>query len=306
MNLMDLVAGEWSAAAIAATADHLQSKLPPVVPSSSVAGTLAPYWRQRYGLPAAKVVVWSGDNPCSLIGTGAVSEGRLTISLGTSDTVFACTREPQFGASHIFRSPTGDYMNLVCFRNGSLARERVRDRYGLDWPRFNQALDATPVGNNGSLMLPWFEPEITPHVAVAGVRRFNLQEENAAANIRAVVEAQMMAMANHSAVMTSRGVDRIIATGGASANRAILQVMAGVFAADVYSLTTSNTASLGAALRAYHADQLADGKSPDWSEIVEVLTSPDPSQRVSFEPEHAAVYRERRRQYAALESSHRL
>ena len=38
--------------------------------------------------PAANVVVWSGDNPCSLIGTGLVREGRLAVSLGTSDGVF--------------------------------------------------------------------------------------------------------------------------------------------------------------------------------------------------------------------------
>ncbi len=182
------------------------------------------------------MIAWSGDNPCSLIGTGTVQEGRLAISLGTSDTVFACTREPHFGASHIFRSPTGDYMNLVCFRNGSLARERVRDQYGLDWAGFNQALESTPAGNNGALMLPWFESEITPHVSAAGVRRFDLDEQDAAANVRAVVEAQMMAMANHSAAMTHHGVDRIVATGGASTNRAILQVMADVFGADVYPL----------------------------------------------------------------------
>ena len=31
-------------------------------------------------------------------------------------------------------------MSLICFRNGSLAREAVRDRYGLDWAGFEDAL----------------------------------------------------------------------------------------------------------------------------------------------------------------------
>jgi sugar (pentulose or hexulose) kinase len=34
-------------------------------------------------LPAARVIPWSGDNPCSLVGSGLVREGRLAISLGT-------------------------------------------------------------------------------------------------------------------------------------------------------------------------------------------------------------------------------
>ncbi|MGH9383166.1 MAG: xylulokinase, partial [Vicinamibacterales bacterium] len=267
MNLMDLVSGEWSGDALAATADDLQRRLPALRPSSTVVGTLAPYWQARHGFPAATVIAWSGDNPCSLIGTGTVLEGQLAISLGTSDTVFTCTREPHFGASHVFRSPTGDYMNLVCFRNGSLARERVRDDYGLDWEGFSRALESRPPGNNGALMLPWFESEITPHVAAGGARRFDLDEHDAAANVRAVVEAQMMAMANHSTEMMGQPVVRIVATGGASTNRAILQVMADVFGCEVSPLKTPNTACLGAALRAYHADRLAEGEPVNWDEV---------------------------------------
>jgi hypothetical protein len=32
----------------------------------------------------------------------------------------------------VFRAPTGDFMNLVCFRNGSLAREWVRMEHRLE------------------------------------------------------------------------------------------------------------------------------------------------------------------------------
>ena len=305
MNLMALTHGEWAPEALAATADGLASRLPHLRPSSTVIGPLSMYWQQRHGFPGAKVVVWSGDNPCSLIGTGIVGEGALAISLGTSDTVFTCTREPQFGASHVFRSPTGDYMNLVCFRNGSLARERIRDQFGLDWSGFNRALESTPAGNNGAMMLPWFEPEITPHVSTEGVRRFDLDEQDAPANVRAVVEAQLMAMANHSAAMAPHGFDRIVATGGASTNRAILQVMADVFGCDVSPLTIPNTAALGAALRAYHAERRAAGEAIEWDEVVSGFTDPDAKHRLTPETSHVATYRELRRHYADVESAAR-
>src|SRR5439155_989491 len=83
-------------------------------------------------------------------------------------------------------------MALVCFKNGSLARERVRDAYGLEWDGFSRLLRDTPPGNRGAIMLPWFEPEVTPPVLEAGVRRYGLDAGEAAANVRAVIEAHAL------------------------------------------------------------------------------------------------------------------
>ena len=239
------------------------------------------------------------------MGTGIVDETRLAVSLGTSDTVFAFTPTPGVNASHVFGSPTGGYMSLVCFRNGSLARERIRDEHRLDWPGFARALAETPPGNDGAMMLPWFEPEITPHVAAAGVRRFDLNPADAARNVRAVVEAQMMAMANHANGVAEGQFQRIIATGGAATNRAILQVMADVFGVDVYPLESSNSACLGAALRAYHADRLSDGESIPWSEVVRGFTEPRVEDRIAARPVHVDTYGTLRRVYAAREAESR-
>lgn len=256
MNLMDLEARAWSEAALDATAPGLRDKLPPLVPSSTILGTLASTWRTRFTLPPAKVVVWSGDNPCSLIGTGLVSEGQLGISLGTSDTIFGPMREPRVsedGIGHVFASPTGEYMGLTVFRNGALARERVRDQFGLDWNGFSAALATTDAGNDGALMLPWFEAEITPPVPDPLVTRLGLDDATPARHVRALIEGQMLALARHSRwMMVKPGT--IYATGGAAANREILQVMADVFDASVYRFEATDSAALGAALRAWQAD----------------------------------------------------
>jgi xylulokinase len=302
MNLMDIRTSRWSPPALDVTAPGLEAKLPPIAPSWTTLGPLSTYWQRRHGFPAALAVAWSGDNPCSLVGTGIVDETSLAVSLGTSDTVFAWTPEPRLGASHVFGSPMGGYMNLVCFRNGSLARERIRDEHGLDWGDFSRLLEQTPPGNGGAMMLPWFEAEITPHVAVPGVRRFDLDSTDAARNVRALVEAQMMAMANHSAAIRSGHVHRIIATGGGSTNRAILQVMADVFGVDVSALEISNAACLGAALRAYHAHRLAAGEPVEWPDVVRGFTDPHPPDRVTPIPEHVEVYRGMKQIYADRES----
>ena len=303
MNLMDLASREWSPEALGATAPDLGNKLPSLAPSDATVGTLAPYWIDKFSLPPARVVAWSGDNPCSLIGTGLVREGMCAVSLGTSDTIFGLMQAPRVsgdGTGHVFASPTGDYMGMTVFRNGSLARERLRDAYGLDWAAFSNALRSTPVGNNGATMQAWFEPEITPLVLDAGVRRQSLDSADASANVRALVEGQMMALKLHSRWM---GVDfrTIYATGGAADNREIVQVLADVFNAIVHRLQSGNSAALGAALRAFHADRIAEGERPEWNEVIRGFVHPLPESRVAPVPANVARYRALLDLYAARE-----
>lgn len=271
MNLMDLATRNWWPDAMQATAVGLEGRLPAIVPSNTVVGTLADSWRARYGVPPARVIAWTGDNPSSLVGTGVVTEGQMVVSLGTSDTVCGVMREPPVhphGAGHVFGAPTGDWMGITVFANGSLARERVRDEFGLNWSQFSNALAQTPPGNHGRLMFPWFVPEITPVVSAPRVHRVRLADDDVAGNVRAIVEGQMLAMARHSRWM---GVTptAIRATGGASVNRDLLQVMADVWGVLVATGPSSNAASLGAALRAWHADRVADDAPLAWTTIVE-------------------------------------
>jgi xylulokinase len=304
MNLMDLAANDWSAAALDATAPGLAAKLPAIQASWDIAGRVSSYWQRRYSMPPTPVITWSGDNPCSLVGTGVIRPGLVAVSLGTSDTVFTISRDPGAHASHVFCSPTGDFMSLICFRNGSLAREWMRREYGLDWDAVAAMLEQSP-GNDGCIVLPWLEREITPRVEHAGIRRFGFDPQDAGKTVRGLVEGQMMAMANHTADVTSDRIDRIIATGGAAANYALLQVMANVFGVDVYRLDVENTAALGAALRAYHADRLESGEPVSWKTVVSGFTEPNPGHRVTPNPKHVAIYEALRRKYAILERLHR-
>jgi xylulokinase len=303
MNLMDLGATAWAKAALDATAPGLRSKLPDIVPSRTVVGRLSPYWTSRYGLAPAKVVAWTGDNPSSLVGTGLVREGRVAVSLGTSDTVFGVMNAPRVdpsGSAHVFGAPTGGYMAITVFRNGSLARERVRDECGLDWTGFSQALRASRPAETNGLMLPWFEPEITPAVPVSGARRRRLDPVDRAANVRAVIEGQMMAMSIHSRWM-GVAIESIAATGGAAANREILQVMADVFDAPVDQLVVGNSACLGAALRARHGAAIDDGGAVSWEDVIAGFVAPQAGGPIRPVRDQAAVYAALKRRYEQFE-----
>ncbi|HBC85916.1 MAG TPA: carbohydrate kinase [Lentisphaeria bacterium] len=259
MNLLNLKTLVWDFKICEATAPGLVKKLPMAVPSATSVGKLSQYFK-KYGLkPGIPVIAWSGDNPCSLIGVGAGEPGTAVISLGTSDTFFAAmssSRTDPQGYGHVFGNPTGGFMSLICFKNGSLAREKVKDECGADWDAFEKALSEGKPGNDGNMMLPYFVPETTPLVLKAGARYSGTREfckgkASAPVKIRAVVESQMLGMKLHSKWI-GEDFKCIRVTGGASKSPGICRILADVFQARVEKISVADSAALGAAVRAAH------------------------------------------------------
>jgi xylulokinase len=256
MNLLNLSSLAWDPDLLAATAPGLLEKLPAPAPATAVQGKISRYFSEKYGLsPNCRCALFTGDNPASLVGMGATTPGNIVISLGTSDTFFAAMPGPKTdpgGFGHVFGNPAGGFMSLICFRNGSLAREALRDRLGVDWSAFERAALAETRHEAGkNLMLPFFGPEITPrHDFTGPVMRGSAAFEDGtepALQVRALLEGQFLNMRLHSQWMEVKA-ERIRLTGGASKNHGIAQLVADVFQAPVERLDVSNSAALGAAL----------------------------------------------------------
>ena len=272
MNLLNLKSNEWDAQILEAIAPNLKDKLLPAVASNSTVGGLHSYF-SKYGLKEGiPIVACTGDNPSSLIGMGAHTPGTIVISLGTSDTFFAAMNEfktDSNGYGHVFGNPAGGSMSLICFKNGSLAREFVKDKYKVDWDYFGKdALQETDPGNQGNLMLPFIVSEITPLIQKEGVHLVGDHEfcnESAPCSqyIRAVLETQFQSMKIHSEWIGEE-VSKIRVTGGASESDGICQVIADIFKCPVEKINTTDSAALGGAIRAAEArsnqtfDELAD------------------------------------------------
>ncbi|MEM9227134.1 MAG: FGGY-family carbohydrate kinase, partial [Verrucomicrobiota bacterium] len=103
------------------------------------------------------------------------------------------------------------------------------------------------------LMLPFFQPEISPRVTLeepllAGSSAFEAWEDGPAA-VRGCVEGQFLNMRLRSGWMQlETGV--IYLTGGASDNDALAQIVADIFQVRVERLAVSGSVALGAAMRA--------------------------------------------------------
>ena len=306
MNLMDIRKKVWNHDALKATAPGLTKKLPPLAPSGKVLGPVSPYFAQKYGLnPEAVATAWTGDNPASVLGLGLIKPGQAAVSLGTSDTFFGTMQKCQTdenGEGHVFGLPTGDYMTLICFKNGSLAREKIREAYKIaDWKKFAELVASTPPGNNGAILLPWFEPEIVPRINKPGIHRINLDAQNVAANCRAVFEAQMLSMRLHSQWMQI-APEKIVVTGGAASDRALLQVLADVMNCPVLRIEVPKSAALGAALQAAHGWLTETGKSPKWDKLVAPFTKPVPGSEIQPDKKAVKVYDQMVEKYVVCES----
>ncbi|KAI4532135.1 hypothetical protein MG293_017400 [Ovis ammon polii] len=306
MNLLQIQDKVWSQACLGACAPRLEEKLGRPVPSCSVVGPISSYFVQRYGFPpGCKVVAFTGDNPASLAGM-RLEEGDIAVSLGTSDTLFLWLQEPTPALEgHIFCNPVDPqhYMALLCFKNGSLMREKIRDESASgSWSEFSKALQSTEMGNGGNLGFYFDVMEITPEII--GRHRFSAENREVSAfprevEIRALIEGQFMAKKIHAEALGYRVMPKtkILATGGASHNRDILQVLADVFGAPVYIIDTANSACVGSAYRAFHG--LAAGTDMPFAEIVKL--APDPRLVATPTPGASQVYEALLQRYAMLE-----
>jgi len=299
MNLLDIQTKEWNGDLLAAAGDNLAEKLGAPVSPNTVVGTVSEYMQERYGFPSECIIgAFTGDNPSSLAGL-AMREGDIGLSLGTSDTVFVWLSEPEPQLTgHVWPNPVDEdaFMALLCYKNGSLTRERVRDTCAeSSWSMFDELLNSTTRGNYGNLGMYFDHPEIVPD-GLLGDFRFNKSDEAVSrfasneTEVRALVEGQLLAKRLHAEKIGFKitADTRILVTGGASVNLAILQVVADVFNAKVFTQSAANSAAMGGAYRAVY---LAGGGT-DSGPFAQVTGSIADSAELKASPskDAAAVY----------------
>lgn len=287
MNLLDVRERVWSPELVKATAKYSNSANAPeklesalgnhVTRAYASVGVIHSYFQKKYGFTAeCKIIPFSGDNPCTLAGIGLSQAGDVGVSLGTSSTLFATvpTEAARFSGKegHFFCNPIdpNTVMAMICFKNGSLTRQEVRDRRaGASWDKFGELMESTKAGNGGVTAFYYQDPEITPSTLKAGVvgfdangARTDISQAKAEEEVRAVVESQFLSLRLHAERLGVNKPKRLIVVGGASANTCMLQVLASIFNAPVYRLTcASNSAALGGAFRARHGYACAGSSS---------------------------------------------
>jgi xylulokinase len=251
MNLMDVLTCKWSDSLLEACGGpSLRTKLGPEPAfGGTTLGRVSSYWSTRWGFaPECIVAPFTGDNPATVI---ALSRpGDAILSLGTS-TTFLISIPPVGGGevpartttSHLLSHPTspGASIAMLCYKNGALAREAVRDEHAeKSWDTFNTQVEGSPAGNGGFFGLYYPLTEIIPP-NVQGTFLFKASGGGTpesvstlsppASHARAILESQLLSIhARIDAIMPAHAphLRRLILTGGGSANDVIRQLSADV------------------------------------------------------------------------------
>ncbi|CAG8938234.1 unnamed protein product [Penicillium salamii] len=251
-------------------------------------GPVHAYFVERFGFsPECTVIPATGDNPATILAL-PLRPSDAMVSLGTSTTFLMST--PSYKpdpATHFFNHPTtpGLYMFMLCYKNGGLAREHVRDAINdslkdtpaQPWANFDQVALQTPVLGqqkaSDPMKLGLFFPrhEIVPNIR-KGQWRFTYDPSTGALKettdgwnspqdeARAIVESQMISLRLRSRGLTQSPGDglpsqprRVYLVGGGSKNKAIAKIAGEILGGveGVYQLDIGdNACALGAAYKA--------------------------------------------------------
>lgn len=198
--LFDIRRRRWSKKICDLIDPSLIHYMPRLIESNQSPGMVSKKAADTFGIPlGALVSSGGGDNMMGAIGTGTVQDGFLTMSLGTSGTLYGYSDTPVVdpqGNLAAFCSSTGGWLPLLCTMNCTVASEEFRSLLGMDVRSFDSAAAAAPIGADGIVILPFFNGERTPNLpngraSVHGITAANFNRENIA---RAALESAIFGM----------------------------------------------------------------------------------------------------------------
>lgn len=277
---------------------RLVAALPELIESGRCLGPLRPQVAQRLGLnPRALVASGGGDNMMGAIGTGNIRPGAITMSLGTSGTLYAYAEQPQVSPQPqvaSFCSSSGGWLPLICTMNLTNATGAIQQLLDLDLASFGALVAQAPIGAEGVLMLPFLNGERVPALPNASASLFGMTSDNLTrANLcRAVVEGTSFGLRYGLDLLRASGIEcRSIRLIGGGANSPIWrQIVADIMATPLVCPRHSEAAALGAAIQAAWSLAREQGRSTSLDELCATCVSLDESCATEPDPERSARY----------------
>jgi len=259
--LFDLKTRNWSPEVLSVL-DIPADWLPATFEGPEVTGRISALAAAETGLDQGiPVVGGSGDCAAQAVGVGAVHQGIIALSLGTSGVVFASTEAPLVepeGRLHAFCHAIPDrwhFMGVMLSAAGSLQWYRDTLAPGESFDTLvNEAVDIKPA-SEGLFFLPYLTGERTPYpdplVRAAWV---GLTVRHTRAHMtRAVLEGVAYGIKDSFTLIMQSGlgsIKQVRITGGGAKSHLWRQIMADVLGVELVTVNTTEGAAFGAALLA--------------------------------------------------------
>ncbi|MGP4954233.1 xylulokinase [Pseudomonas helleri] len=288
---------------------RLEQALLQLLEPHQAVGTLRPHVAHLLGLnPNAVVSSGGGDNMLGAIGTGNISPGIITMSLGSSGTVYAFNAQAQISPDASvasFCSSSGGWLPLICTLNLTNATSAVRELFGLSVEAFNTLASQAPIGADGVSMLPFLNGERVPALphATGSVQGLTLTNMTQANLCRAAIEGTTFGLRYGLDLLRRNGLQSqaIRLVGGGSKSALWRQMVADIMNTPVVCTEQSEAAALGAAIQAAWCVSAGTETLEDLCQRCVRLesnsqTHPDPTHVLAYEQ----AYQRYREQVSAL------
>lgn len=253
-NLMNLRTGKWSPAVCSVVAPGLVRKLPQILPRLSSVGVVSPFFRQKFGFShLCGVYSFTGDNIATLLGVGVTAPGTVVLSLGTSWTLLDIVLKAVHDANrlgHTMVAWTEGFMRMICQTNGGMSMRDFRNELSLGptWETFDDILAEATI-DPAAYVLPFRYDEglgnRSRSITYVGMEKGHVRKV-----VPGVVAGLFANLALSAGFIGDLRGKTIIATGGGSVSRAVLQWAADVLQATVIPSLTQDTVALGGAMGA--------------------------------------------------------
>jgi xylulokinase len=307
-GLLDVRTRQWHRPLFDFIDKNLLPKFPPLRSSTVPAGLLRNALREEWGLSGEVLVsAGGGDNMLGALGTGNTKPGMVTVSLGTSGTVYAFSETAvvdKKGELAAFCDSTDHWLLLACIMNVAVGVERVASLFGWDVPTLEAKVASVPAGARGLLFLPYLSGERLPNLPGASgvLHGLNLENMNAPEIARAVVEGITMGLAYGMKRIVDLGVapTELRVIGGGSKSAVWRQIVADVFGYPVVALKISEGAALGGAIQAAWTYCQVKGKPIALEKLVRDLVKIDKKSRKEPGKDSRSLYAELRGRHTGL------
>ncbi|QXI08836.1 xylulokinase [Pseudomonas tensinigenes] len=246
---------------------RLQAALPELIDAHQSVGTILPAIAEHLGInPNALVSSGGGDNMMGAIGTGNIQPGAITMSLGSSGTVYAYSEVPKVSPDAsvaTFCSSSGGWLPLICTMNLTNATGAIRELFDLDLQQFNDLVAQAPIGADGVSMLPFLNGERVPALphATGSLHGLTLDNLTQANLCRAAVEGTTFGLRYGLDLLRHNGLQSrsICLIGGGSKSALWRQIVADIMNTPVICTEQSEAAALGAAIQAAWCKSWSNG-----------------------------------------------
>jgi xylulokinase len=233
----------------------------------------------------------------SAVGTGTVRDGVLTVSLGTSGTLFGYSEVPvvdSLGRVAAFCSSTGGWLPLLCTMNCTVATEQARKLLGVGIESLETMAAHAPAGSEGVVTLPFFNGERSPNLpngraGILGLTSSNFTHPNI---LRSAMESAIFGLRGGLDAFRSLGFSPrgIRLTGGGSRSPLWRTITANILGYPLEIPEGSEGAAFGAALQALWCGSHLDGRGRHIEDIAEEHVRINAADSVRPDSRSVAVY----------------